>query len=203
MGEAHPAPGRGRPGLGIAAGGSGGACSRSQRRCAHVGNLAMPGESLPLRGSSPQPGLGTTCSHHAGRAGWVDGGRSSFWSALLPPPWRPGTHLHSPHHPPPQPQWTHSIPKGEPKGRLCGIPPQRGTAAGCAAGPLLRVLGRPTCVGLDSLSPSLLSKNWFCKRPSLCLCHHSHFDLCLSEEVVTQGRQVPGTPARVVVVVVA
>lgn len=61
------------------------AYSRSQRRCAHVGNLAMPGESPPLWGSPPQPG------HHVRlprRPGQVEGGRSSSWSARLPPPWR-------------------------------------------------------------------------------------------------------------------
>lgn len=63
------------------------AYSRSQRRCGHVGNLAMPGELLPLSGSPPQPWP----RHHVQlprRPGWVEEGWSNYWPALLPPPWR-------------------------------------------------------------------------------------------------------------------
>lgn len=43
----------------------------------------MPGESLPLWGSPPQPGLGTTCSHHAGRAGSTETGTASGQPSYL------------------------------------------------------------------------------------------------------------------------
>lgn len=87
-----------RPGVGWRA------YSRSQCRCAHVGNLAMPGESLPLWGSPPRlwPGHHVQLPH---RPDWVEGGWSSSWPALLA---LPGGRWH-----PPQLSWACSFPQGK------------------------------------------------------------------------------------------
>lgn len=59
-------------------------------------------------------------------------------------------------------------------------------------GPLPRGLaGRPVLA--LPLPCSVLSKNWFCKGPSLFFVfYHSHFDFCLSKKVVALFRQVQG-----------
>lgn len=165
------------------------AYSRSQCRCAHVGNLAMPGESLPLWGSPPRlwPGHHVQLPHRP-RAGSREAGAAPGQPSL-PSLEVAGTPHNSrglaafPGELSPRESLARLFP-----GRDCLRSAPVAPFSGCwAGGPVLAL----------ALRCSLLSKNWFCNaHPSTCA--PTLTLTCLIKEVVTQGRQVPGRAAWVV-----